>query len=58
MLMLDRETMLDKMKKAHEDKSYIFYGDSNFDDWTDKEVQNKYMDMINFLSDARTHTDW
>lgn len=56
--MLDREIMVKKMKKAHEDKSYTFYGDNNFDDWSDEEVLNNYMDMLNFLSDARTHTDW
>ncbi len=58
MLMLDKETMIENMKNAHEDQSYIFYGNSNFNDWTDEEIQNNYMDMLNFLSDARTHTDW
>ncbi len=56
--MLSREEMIEKMEKAHNDKSYIFYKDHDFKNWSDEKVQDKYIDMINFQSDARTHTDW
>ncbi len=56
--MLTREEMIEELKKAHEDKTYIFYHGTDFENWSDEKVQSKYMDMRNYLSDARTHTDW
>ena len=50
----------DKRKRMHEMEDsgqYRFYGE-NIDDIPDDQVGDRYMTMINFLSDARTHDNW
>ena len=50
----------DKRKRMHEMEDsgqYRFYGE-NIDDIPDDQVVDRYMTMINFLSDARTHDNW
>ena len=47
----------DKRQRMHEMQNlgrYMFYGE-NIDDIPDDQVVDRYMQMINFLSDARTH---
>ena len=47
----------DKRERMHEMQNlgrYMFYGE-NIDDIPDDQVVDRYMQMINFLSDARTH---
>ena len=57
MLPEEREFYIEKLKEAEESKTYFLYGlDPNT--MTLEELQDKYMTMVNYLSDARTHTDW
>ncbi len=56
--MLSREEMIERMREAEANGTYHFYGRYDFDTLDDEKIQSIYMDMINYLSDARTHTDW
>ena len=50
----------DKRKRMHKMENsgqYRFYGE-NIDDIPDDQVVDRYMQMRNFLSDARTHDNW
>ena len=52
--------MWDRRQRMHEMEAsgrYRFYRE-NIDDIPDNQVEERYMQMMNFLSDARTHTDW
>ena len=46
--------MFRKIKEEEKSGEYHFYGE-DLDSLTDEEVIDKYMNMINYLSDARTH---
>ena len=50
-------TIWDRRKRMHEMEDsgqYRFYGEK-IDDIPDDQVTDRYMQMMNFLSDARTH---
>lgn len=57
-IMLTIQEMKERLIQAHEDKSYISYGVKDFDSLTDKEIEDSYITMQNYLSDARTHRDY
>ena len=53
-------TTWDRRQRMHEMEDsgqYRFYGEK-IDEIPDDQVEDRYMQMMNFLSDARTHTDW
>ena len=53
-------TTWDRRQRMHEMEAsgrYRFYRE-NIDDIPDNQVEERSMQMMNFLSDARTHTDW
>ena len=56
--MLSREEMIERLKKAETDKVYFVYNDNNFEEMTDEKLETTYINMQNYLSDARTHTDY
>ena len=53
MMMTIQETR-EYMKMMEESGQYYFYGE-NIDEIPDDQVVERYMQMMNFLSDARTH---
>ena len=57
MLPEDREFYIEKFKEAEESKTYFLYG-LDPKTMTLEELKDKYMTMVNYLSDTRTHTDW
>ena len=57
MLPEDRQFYIDKFQEAERENQYYLYG-KNPEKMTLEELQDQYMNMMNFLSDARTHTDW
>ena len=57
MLPEDRQFYIDKFQEAEREKQYYLYG-KDPEKMTLEELQEQYMNMMNFLSDARTHTDW
>ena len=57
MLPEDREFYIEKFKEAEERKTYFLYG-LDPKTMTLEELKDKYMTMVNYLSDASTHTDW
>ena len=50
----DREYYIEEFRKARESKTYFLYGE-NPEEMTLEELKNAYIDMQNYLSDARTH---
>lgn len=52
-----RADMLEKMHREQDAGRYIFYG-KDIDSLSDEEVKTAYMNMMNYQSDARTHSDW
>ena len=44
----------DRMREMEKSGQYRFYGEK-IDDIPDDQVTDRYMQMMNFLSDARTH---
>ena len=57
MLPDNREFYIEEFRKAKEEKRYYLY-QYDPEKMTLEELQSQYMNMINYLSDARTHTDW
>ena len=51
------EEMRAYMHEMEDSKQYIFYGEK-IDEIPDEQVEDRYMQMQNFLSDARTHDNW
>lgn len=50
----------DKRQRMHEMQDlgkYMFYGE-NIDDIPADQVKDRFMQMMNYLSDARTHDNW
>ena len=53
-------TVWERRRRMHEMEDsgqYHFYGEK-IDDIPDDQVTDRYMKMMNFLSDARTHDNW
>ena len=50
----DREYDIEEFRKARESGKYYLYG-KNPDEMTLEELKDAYIDMQNYLSDARTH---
>ena len=50
----DREYYIEEFRKARESGKYYLYGE-NPDEMTLEELKDAYIDMQNYLSDARTH---
>lgn len=55
--MLTRQEMIERMKKAKEEKIY-FTGITDYESLTDEEIIDQYANMQNYLSDIRTHTNY
>lgn len=56
-MMMTIEETREYMHKMEDSGQYRFYGE-NIDDIPDDQVVDRYMTMMNYLSDARTHDDW
>lgn len=56
--MLSREEMIKKLEKAKEDRVYYCYGTEDFSTLDDEKISDLYSNMQNYLSDARTHSDY
>ena len=50
----DREYYIEEFRKARESGKYYLYGE-NPEEMTLEELQDAYITMQNYLSDARTH---
>ncbi len=50
----DREYYIEEFRKARESRKYYLYGE-NPEKMTLEELKDAYMNMQNYLSDARTH---
>lgn len=56
--MIDRNSMIERLKEAEENHTYAFYGSTDFDEIEDETIIDLYANMMNYLSDARTYIDW
>ena len=56
-MMLDRESMIGRLREA-KNKTYYFYESTALDAMEDEKIENLCANMMNHLSDARTHKDW
>ena len=56
-MMMTIEEIRAYMHEMEDSGRYRFYGEK-IEDIPDDQVVNRYMTMMNFLSDARTHSDW
>ena len=56
-MMMTIEETREYMRKMEDSGQYRFYGE-NIDDIPDDQVVERYMTMMNYLSDARTHDNW
>lgn len=50
----DREYYIEEFRKAAENHTYYLYH-QNLEEMSLEELQDAYMNMQNYLSDARTH---
>ncbi len=50
----DRDYFIEEFRKAREKGKYYLYGE-NPEEMTLEELKDAYMNMQNYLSDARTH---
>ena len=53
-MMMTISDMREYMHKMEDGGQYYFYGEK-IDDIPDDQVVDRYMQMMNYLSDARTH---
>ena len=54
---MSRADMQEKTHREQDAGRYIFYG-KDINTLSDEEVKTAYMNMLNYQSDARTHSDW
>ena len=55
-MMMTNEETREYMRKMEQSGQYRFYGEK-IDDIPDDQVVDRYMTMMNYLSDAQTHDD-